>query len=321
MTAWTLRPATRADYNRLAEIYSLVNTTPATAADFVRIDELRSASGPMVRRVAEDAAGRIVAFGSLSVDGWRPAGSFVLQVTVEPGVSGQGLGSRIYGDLVAEAQGYGARQLYAHVRDDRPDWLTWAERRGYRIIDRYFKSELKLSGFDPAPFWPAVERAREAGYRFFTLAEDHTEDGRRRLYELDMDAARDEPGITAGQWPPISFAEYCAEQFATEQFDPRAVAIAEKDGEWAGFSGLHYRKQNNSGWVFFTGVRRAHRGHGLAQALKLLSTEYARAQGWEKIGTSNNALNPAMLAVNRKLGFVPQPGLYVLERDLQPHAD
>lgn len=314
---WGLRTATPADYDRLAEIYSLVSTAPATAEDFVRLDNQRAQSGPLVRAVLTDGAGAIGAFGGLSVDPWQPAGTFSLQVMVDPAQMRQGLGSRLLTYLEAEGRGLGARRFASSVRDDYAEWLTWAERRGYRAIDQYFKSELLLCGFDPAPFRPAVERLQAAGYRFFTMADAGADqaEARRLLYDLDMDAARDEPGISVERWPPISFAEYCVQMFDTPLFDPQAVVIAAKDGEWAGFSGMHYRQQNNSGWVFFTGVRRAHRGRGLALALKLLGMEWAVRQGWSKVGTSNNSRNPAMLAVNRKLGFVPQPGLYILEKD------
>lgn len=314
--AWNLRPATVADYPRLAEIFTSVSTQTATADDLVRQDAVAATSGPALRLVLEEESGLIQAFGRFSVDAWRAAGTYHLQVTVAADAAGQGRGSRLFEALVAEAQGHGARLLTASVRDDRPAFLTWAERRGYRVIQHYFKSELPLADFDPERFRSAVHQAEADGCRFFTLAEVDAADGKRRLYEIDMDAARDEPGIDLTKWPPVTFEEYAAQVFETPGFDPRAVVIAEQDGKWVGFSGLHYRQQENSGWVFFTGVRRAHRGRGLAQALKLLSTEYAKRQGWEKVGTSNNARNPAMLAVNRKLGFRPLPGFYQLEKSL-----
>ncbi|HWI62473.1 MAG TPA: GNAT family N-acetyltransferase, partial [Symbiobacteriaceae bacterium] len=309
MAAWNLRPALLADYPRLTEIYNAVSTAPATVEDFVRIDEQRARSGPSLRILLEDGAGRIGAFGGLGVEPWRVAGTYGLSVMVEPGLTGAGLGAKLLAHLEAEAVRLGARLLTGAVRDDVPGWLTWAERRGYRVTNQYFKSELRLAEFDPAPFRPAVERACAAGYRFLTMADVDAAEGQRRLYDCDMEAALDEPGIDQGKWPPITFEEYSAQMFETPLYDPAAVVVAEKDGEWAGFSGMHYRRERNSGWIFFTGVRRGHRGHGLAQALKLLCAEYAAAQGWEKIGTSNNALNPPMLAVNRKFGFVPQPGI------------
>lgn len=60
-----------------------------------------------------------------------------------------------------------------------------------------------------------------------------------------------------------------------------------------------------------TGVDRAHRGRGVALALKLLSIEYARRCGADYIRTHNDAENAPILAINRKLGYQPQPGLYL----------
>lgn len=318
MAVWTLRTAIPAtDYPRLVEIYNAVNTHPATVDDFLQIDEQRSRSGPALRLLLEDESGFAAAFGGLTVDAWRAAGTFNLQVTVAPAAAGQGLGTRLYEALEAEAVGHGAQLLTTVVRDDVPAWLAWAQKKGYGITNHYFKSDLRLADFDPAPFREAVTRAEAEGYRFFTL--DQVEDlaaGQRRLYELDMDAAWDEPGIDRTKWPPITFDEYAAQIFQPPRFDPRAVVVAERAGEWAGLTGLHYRPQDNSGWVFFTGVRQAHRGRGLAQALKLLSIQFAKGAGWERVGTSNNARNPAMLAVNQKLGFKSQPGIYVMEKPL-----
>lgn len=59
-----------------------------------------------------------------------------------------------------------------------------------------------------------------------------------------------------------------------------------------------------------TGVDRAHRGHGVAQALKLLAIRCARRYGAIYIRTHNDSENAPILAINRKLGYQPQPGLY-----------
>ena len=315
MSDWQVRAATVADYPRLVEIFNQV-THPSTVEDFVRLDEQRAASGLNLRVLLADEAGAVHAFGGLTVDAWRSEGTYMLQVVVDPAAAGQGLGAQLHGYLEAEARRLGARLAVSNVRDDRPEWLAWAERRGYRVTNQYFKSELDLRSYDPAPFRPAVDRARAAGYRFFTLADVEEEAGKRRLYAVDMEAAIDEPGIETTKWPPITYPEYCAQMFQPPLYDPRAVVVAARGDDWAGFTGLHFRPQSGSAWVSFTGVLRPHRGQGLAQALKVLSAEYALAQGWTKIGTSNNARNPAMLAVNRKLGFVQMPGMYVVEKGL-----
>ena len=61
-----------------------------------------------------------------------------------------------------------------------------------------------------------------------------------------------------------------------------------------------------------TGVMPHHRGQKLAQVLKLQSIQFAKAFGADYILTHNDSENDPMLAINRKLGYVPQPGVYRL---------
>jgi GNAT superfamily N-acetyltransferase len=52
------------------------------------------------------------------------------------------------------------------------------------------------------------------------------------------------------------------------------------------------------------------RGHGLAQALKLQTILLAKKEGMRYIRTNNDSNNAPMLAINRKLGYQPEPGAY-----------
>ena len=65
-----------------------------------------------------------------------------------------------------------------------------------------------------------------------------------------------------------------------------------------------------------TGVRRRYRGRKVAQALKILAVQQARARGVAQIETGNDSRNAAMLAINRKLGFVSGRGQYSLVKRL-----
>jgi len=66
----------------------------------------------------------------------------------------------------------------------------------------------------------------------------------------------------------------------------------------------------------FTGVDPAYRGRKIAQALKLLSAQHAKARRARKIHTANDSRNTAMLAVNKKLGYKRLPGYYVVVKSL-----
>ena len=78
---------------------------------------------------------------------------------------------------------------------------------------------------------------------------------------------------------------------------------------------MAYYPERNSAYNAFTGVERDYRGRGLAQALKLLAVRFAQHYGAAYIRTNNDSQNAPMLAVNRKLGYRPEPGKYRLVND------
>ena len=77
-----------------------------------------------------------------------------------------------------------------------------------------------------------------------------------------------------------------------------------------------YYERSNSMHNAFTGVERAYRGRKLGLALKLLAIQCARSYGATSIMTDNDSQNAPMLAINRKLGYKSEPGLYMLIRPL-----
>ena len=76
-----------------------------------------------------------------------------------------------------------------------------------------------------------------------------------------------------------------------------------------------YFENSNSIYNMFTGVEPTWRGRGIALALKLLAIACARRHGAEHISTNNDSENTPMLAVNRKLGYQPEPGYYRMLRE------
>ena len=59
-----------------------------------------------------------------------------------------------------------------------------------------------------------------------------------------------------------------------------------------------------------TGVFKEYRGRKIALALKLLATRYARLLGATFIRTNNDSQNAPILAINKKMGYTPEPGWF-----------
>lgn len=314
---WRLRAATAADEPRMLAIHNQTAYRTQTPDEFPRFLEQKRKAGQVALEVLEDESGRVMGWGILFRQPWRHASARTVQVYVDPAVQGRGGGSLLYESFEAIARRMGVRELDTLIRDDLPAALQFAEHRGFRIHDHTFRSQLDLEQFDPAPFRQSVTAAEERGYRFITMADmPDLDQAKRRIYALDMACAQDEPGIDKEPCPPIDYAAYARDMFDPEVFDPAAVIIAVKDDEWAGFTGLQFPPGDDLAYIFFTGVRRAHRGRGLAQAMKLICAEVARRRHCRRIDTNNHESNGPMLAINRKFGFVPQTGIYVLRKAL-----
>ncbi|MDI6773518.1 MAG: GNAT family N-acetyltransferase, partial [bacterium] len=56
-----------------------------------------------------------------------------------------------------------------------------------------------------------------------------------------------------------------------------------------------------------TAVLPAHRGQGIAMALKVATIAYAQERGYRVIRTFNSSRNEVMLAINARFGFVRMP--------------
>jgi predicted GNAT superfamily acetyltransferase len=101
-------------------------------------------------------------------------------------------------------------------------------------------------------------------------------------------------------------------------FRPAGQILAADGDQFVGLSAVGYFEQSNSCYNLMTGVLASHRGRKIAQALKLRSIQFAKAIGAAYIRTNNDSENAAMLAINRKLGYVPKPGIYRLYNRLKP---
>lgn len=301
------------DMSRLVAIRNAIEALPVT------LDELwqreRSASPSLIRRrvVALDGAGQMVGFGSAVRASYMPDGRFSLRVLVDPASRGRGFGSALYDEVVRLARAEGARQFDGMVREEQSASLRFVQNRGFRIRRHLFASRLNLERFDERPFTGVIARAEAAGFRFFSLAEiPDTAENRRRYWELDMETNRDIPG---NEQKEIPFEEWQRILFDADSYRAEGEIVAVQGERWAGVTSVAVYPEKRLAYNSYTGVRREFRGHGLATALKLLAIRMARRHGLQGMRTNNDSENGPMLAVNRRLGYEPEPGEYWMIRD------
>jgi GNAT superfamily N-acetyltransferase len=125
----------------------------------------------------------------------------------------------------------------------------------------------------------------------------------RLVYEVDLEATLDMPQTeTIDHIPYDEWEEHVLRYPA---FAAEGSFVAMVDGVAAAVSLLTADVESGRAHNMFTGSLRAYRGRGLALAAKLASIQWAAANGITMMATNNDETNAPMLAINRRLGYVP----------------
>ena len=315
-----LRPMEEADYPRVAELRNMVDPTPITPEELLRMHRAAPADSIRQRVVALDAQEQLVGYSIAAHYSWTPPGKFVITVNVERTQRGQGVGSSLYTSARQFAEEHGASLLASRVREEQSEGVQFAQRRGFTIHRHEFESTLDLASFDETRFQGVIEQVEASGIHFHSLAElGNTTESQKKLHEQIARFALDIPGIAEEPLPP--FEQMRRMLYQSEEFRADAQMIA-LDGEtWVGSAMLTYQPEKNSMYNAGSGVERAYRGRHIALALKLLSIRCARRYGAAYLRTNNDSDNAAILALNRKLGYVAQPGMYVMQCALRESTE
>ena len=312
--SFTFRPLNlRTDSADMARLHNFAVLEPATAQTI--LDHWTPRTGEFRLTVlAFDRDDTAAGYWDVEREAWMPPGRYWLKVVVAPEFRRQGLGSRMFEDALRAARERGATHLESTVLESQPGAWQFAEKRGFQIEHHAFASTLDLQTFDEHRFDDLLERVRAQGFRFFSLAEAGPTNGnKRRLYEVNRASALDNPGNN-GVFP--DFYAFSKNVFEASWFRADTQIIAAHGDEWVGLSAIGVYKEEGYAYNAFTGVLRAYRGRGLAQALKLHTILLARREGVRTVRTNNDSQNAPVLAVNRKLGYKPEPGIYHLLRTL-----
>jgi GNAT superfamily N-acetyltransferase len=315
----TLRIAQpEADFPRIAELLSLVTTEPVTVSGLWD-DENRMMPGKIRRRWVNDDAGRINGYAMIIKYPSEPIDLFHIELVVDPAARRGGIGAGLCDTALAFAAENGCGRLMTEIQDNDPDSLAFGQRRGFVVSHHVFDSELKLAAFDETPFAGVIERLEAEGIRFITLAEaGATEEAERGVYEANRAAVLDEPG-SVGTFPTYENWRRIILESGWYRRESQFIAV---DGrKYIGLAGV-YNEVETPETMFngLTGVDRDYRGRKIALALKLLTIHYAREHGAKVVTTNNDARNAPMLAINRKLGYQPLPGHYVVVKNMDQAA-
>lgn len=291
-----------------------------TLAEAERWEAMADPSEVRLRLVLESGGALVGLAGTGDGGKWRPPdGSWGIWIRLDDAWKRRRVGTIIADGLERFARENGAPALSASLRGDEPAGVAFAEGRGYREFHRRQSSYLDLTAFDPSRFEDPHLTAERGGYRLASyeelLASAPAGDAlRHRVHELHSNAWVDVP--TPEIPAPPSYEDLGRYVFDSPTFEPRATTVALRGDELVGLT-LADVNGSGIGYTFMTGVLRAHRGHGLALALKLRAIGVLKERGIGRFGTTNDKDNVPMLAVNRKLGYVPEPPSIRMKKPLR----
>jgi GNAT superfamily N-acetyltransferase len=304
----TIRVALESDAPAVTAIVNEGSSEP-TSVELVRerLEGALTGGDNIIRMVATVADGQVSGYGHVLRDDWMKPGLYYLHIAIAPAVRRQGYGSALFERLHEWAVPRGATAFRSDTNDRLPAGYAFATHLGFRVERRIFESTLDLATFDEAPFTPTLDAARATGIRFLTLADvGDTEETRRVLWELERTVGRDMPGEAEAAILP--FETYLERFFDTPGYDPAVQFIAADGATWVGLARGETLETSDGLYNGVTGVLPAWRNRGIALALKLLLIQAAIQRGAPYIRANNDSRNGPMLAVNRKLGYQPEPG-------------
>jgi mycothiol synthase len=290
-----LPSADEADERVALEIYNAV-----WPDDAVTMDEVLSFRASMLdsmaylARVEGTPAGSAVAV----VQPERPDRVFTL-VAVLREQRRRGVGSALYESISGWAAERGLDELEVEVRDDDPESLAFAQRRGFVEERRDVGLVLDLSAIE----LPRVEPPE--GVEIVTWA-DRPELA-RGLYEVALEGLPDIPGQEADETEP--FEDWLAHHMRGSGDLPEATFVALAGNEVVGYSKFSLTKaQPTTAHHDLTAVKRAWRGRGIARALKATQIRWAKENGYEQLHTRNEERNEPIRRLNERFGYHPGVG-------------
>lgn len=239
-----------------------------------------------VAEVDGRSVGRVECFRNFFTEGSRNG---FLNVAVRGSHRRLGLGTALYETGRAYARTLEVDALLSSFHENDAG-VAFATKHGFRHV----RAEAEAA-VDPR----TVHELPPAGVdlRPVSIVDPHL------VYVVDLEATLDMPQTETVDH--VRYDEWVDHVLRHPGFTTEGSFVAMVDEVAAAVSMLLVDFDSGRGVSMFTGTLRAYRGRGLALAVKLASIRWAAAHGITVLAATNDETNAAMLAVNRRLGYVP----------------
>lgn len=237
---------------------------------------------------------------------------FGIELWVTPEHQGRGIGRALYTALLEKLAPLEPISVRTNVRESDARAMRFAQSRGYAEVKRDFESLLDITDFSSQPYKALISSLEASGVQLISWAEADSLERRQEFHEVfeivRQDVPRSEPATR------ITFEFF--DQNVIQDSLSQASFYAFEHNQIIGFTGCF--KGAREGWIdqWLTATTREARGRGIATSLKIKQIEVAKQLGFTTIRTDNDTRNTGMLAINDKLGFVRQPAVLVMKKEL-----
>jgi GNAT superfamily N-acetyltransferase/RimJ/RimL family protein N-acetyltransferase len=313
MNTLLLRPAEpERDFGQLAAWFTILEDEPNTETSLK--EYYGKEKERIIKMAAEDENGELLGFYWALRDR-LVADQFSISLFVQPVRRCQGVGRRLYSDLIRACKG--VKKLHVNVWDNCPECRAFAERRGFTEKSHRIAMALDLDSLDDQPYDEIISGLKGEGFQFTSMEQlGNTEEAQRKLYTLNDSTSISDPGAD-GEHPWASFEDFQQRVCRSDWYKPggQMVVIDTATGAWAAMSAITCFQGTNYAYNLFTGVDMPYRGRKLAQAVKMQALCYARdVLQAHVVRTHHMEKNLPMIAIDRKLGYTQMPGTFLMEK-------
>lgn len=304
------------------------------AQDFQRVAELLSADAPEVTRadelideynvemegrtlrhaVAVNMADEIVGFSFAGHYPSMDTHQYYINVVVDLEHRQQRIGTALWDELAGYLHEQGADRLLCTIYEGEPAHFHFAQNRGFEVQSHQLRAVLDLDHFDESEFEDLAQAVEMAGIRLTSFADvEQTEENTRQLYDINGIAALDDPASDGGY---IAYDNWKKVILGGSWFQPAGQMIALDGDRFVALSAITYDAEENKGFTLISGVAPGYRNRKIMQALKRQAIGYAAAFGAAQVVTELSTDNAPMRAINKKLGFMEEPGMFEMAASL-----
>lgn len=318
MKTITLRPVDlERDFGQLAALFTTEQDEPTTETE-LKTDYDQHKDRIFCLTVAEDELGELLGFNWATRNRNDPDRAY-FYVIVKPERRLQGAGRLLYSDVEQAARKAHIKKMEITIRDNCPEFQSFAERRGFTERTHLMGMALDLDAFDDHPFDEIINRLKGEGFKFTSMEElGNTEEAQRKLYLLNDTAASETLG-SEGEHPWDSFEDFQKRVCQASWYKPagQMVVLDSTSGDFVAMSAITRMDGNDFAYNLFTGVDKRYRGRKLAQAVKVQALRFARLHlGVHSVHTNHLTRNLPMIAIDRKFGYVQIPGTIMMQKIL-----